>query len=837
MLSRIDEHTMEESDYLHQADSQPIPGYRLLAPLGRGGFGEVWKCEAPGGLHKAVKFVHGGRHILDEQAPAVDELRAIQHVKSIRHPFILTLERVEIVDGVLVMVMELADHSLADLLDTARQAGSPGLSRGAILNYLREASEVLDVMQTQHGVQHLDVKPRNLFLVSNHVKVGDFGLVTTLAAGKSGNCVGAITPRYAAPELFQGEVSANSDQYSLAIVYQELLTGRVPFDGRNARQLMFQHLQNQPDLSALPEGDRLLVARALAKDPQARFPSCMAFVEALLHGHAEVITLPVGSGAPPAAAHDTRRTPPARTARLPSLPMPGPPTAEGTAGLTVTALLTRTPFTEVWAGRAADGSPQLVKVLFGGVGPHLAAARPGSCGHPILLPMQVLAHQPGRMVLTMPAGDRSLRDVLSAHQGRGQPGLPRHQVLQYLRPVAEGLDHLARHQKLFHLGLNPRCLVLEGERCRVADFGLAQLHWQPAGQSLAQLNARYSAPELARGQADAASDQYSLALIYHELLTGVLPAPGVPARKGMAALPCVDRLSEADRPIIARALHPDPRQRWPGLIELFQALEAVPGEAGTTEVPPRQPALPTQVAPRVIGLRLPAPTGAEHQQVRLGTNLSAEAVRERFEGFGQQWNARLTTAEPRHLVYEMQTPGSLWQRWTGRQPRIEVDVTISDPVVAPALGGQLCSEVHVYLLPHNCAREASAQLLQHFGPVLIESVRTHLRVNPRGRAHERTAWLHRLVLRSILADGSLGLPVECQGKDLSLTGIGFYLPGQLPGSLVKLELPKTAQTPATSLQARVVRVQNCGDGWYEVGALFLPPERLPDEEAAAEPGD
>src|SRR5262249_2332463 len=91
-----------------------------------------------------------------------------------------------------------------------------------------------------------------------------------------------LTPLYAAPELFLGSVSHSADQYSLAIVYQQLLTGTNPFQGRNSRQLMVQHVRGTPDLGSLPLSDRPHIARALSKAPADRFPSCSEFVDALL---------------------------------------------------------------------------------------------------------------------------------------------------------------------------------------------------------------------------------------------------------------------------------------------------------------------------------------------------------------------------------------------------------------------------------------------------------------------------------------------------------------------------------------------------------------------------
>src|ERR671933_2974006 len=101
--------------WLREPNAEPIPGYRLIEPLGNGGFGEVWKCEAPGGLFKAIKFVFGDLNALDEEgARAEQELKSLSRVKSVHHPYILSLERFDIIDGRLIIVMELADRTLWD---------------------------------------------------------------------------------------------------------------------------------------------------------------------------------------------------------------------------------------------------------------------------------------------------------------------------------------------------------------------------------------------------------------------------------------------------------------------------------------------------------------------------------------------------------------------------------------------------------------------------------------------------------------------------------------------------------------------------------------------------
>jgi len=243
---------------LHEGD-RPIPGFHLVRRRGRGGFGEVWEAEAPGGFLVALKFVR-----LASRAQTA-ELRALEFVRGIHHPNLLSNFGSWQVDDTLIIGMELADRSLWDRHVEATRQGL-------------EYRHTLDG-RTGIGVQHRDLKPSNILLFGGGAKVADLGLARAMEGETAGH-TGIWTFSYAAPEFFRGETTRQSDQYSLAATYCQLRGGRLPFEG-GAASVTAGHLFGQPDLDGLPEPERPIVERALAKVPGDRWPDCRAFVDAL----------------------------------------------------------------------------------------------------------------------------------------------------------------------------------------------------------------------------------------------------------------------------------------------------------------------------------------------------------------------------------------------------------------------------------------------------------------------------------------------------------------------------------------------------------------------------
>lgn len=134
--------------------------------------------------------------------------------------------------------------------------------------------------------------------------------------------------------------------------------------------------------------------------------------------------------------------------------------------------------------------------------------------------------------------------------------------------------------------------------------------------------------------------------------------------------------------------------------------------------------------------------------------------------------------------------------------------------------------------PFGCSPNDGARLVEGVAPFLLDSLATVLQVTPERCGQNRVAWHYPLWGRFILDHDEWSNAVECRGKDIALTGMGFYLPTGLPTSRVVLTLMTPAQDAVLDVPASIVRVQRCNDDWYEVGARFaldgveFPPETV-----------
>jgi len=284
-------------------------GYRLIKRIGRGGYGEVWQAEAPGGVDVAIKVIFRPLH----HAVAQRELESLDLVKRLRHPFLLQTQAFWSLEDRLMIVMELADGSLQDRLKACSRAGEMGIPVEELLVYTRETCEALDYLHSKQ-VLHRDIKPDNLLLMEHHVKVADFGLARLMQAHQARQTIRG-TPAFMPPESWVGNATEQSDQYSLAGSYVELRLNRHLFPGDDIAGIRFHHLERAPDLEPLSKAEQQVLLKALAKEPTDRFATCMEFWRALRDAVGPV------TGAPP--------TPEAWPDVKPTWRQDGPPSHHG----------------------------------------------------------------------------------------------------------------------------------------------------------------------------------------------------------------------------------------------------------------------------------------------------------------------------------------------------------------------------------------------------------------------------------------------------------------------------------------------------------------------------
>jgi hypothetical protein len=513
----------------------------------------------------------------------------------------------------------------------------------------------------------------------------------------------------------------------------------------------------------------------------------------------------------------------------------------------------QTPLGELWLARGADGLDYRALALCGSFAIDDAVlARLQALEHPELPPSRVFRTPCGRVVMVTDRYEGTLADCFDVCTASGERGIPRTELLRYLRSAAEALDVLRTRTGLSHLGLNPRNLLVDGDRLLLAEFGLVPLVWMGAGQLPAQLNARYAALELYEGHPHPTSDQYGLALIYAEMVSGFHPRPRVSSsglhRRGSAgARPTarldLDLLPSCDRDVITRALSPDPAQRFGSCCELIDALDEAAGRSRNNDLLPVIPAV------RLLNPRAPLPAqlpaiedlvaevAAESEtsgqgglpppasgcvdgmwEYRYPIRVIPGATTLKVHGFSEHWGAEILEERGNTFLLHLEVPeDAVGKRLPGRRRTLEIRLEVRPP---EGKGAGL-TEAYLSIRPLSRSDSNLLAVVDQMGPRLIDSLRNYLCASPERRCEER--WSCPLPLRVYpVVDGQgVGKPLAAVSKNLSRSGVQFLLEQPLEVSQVYLHWYRSTRAGGFALLAQVARVRQIGgtDG-LEVGAFF-----------------
>src|SRR3954447_8458250 len=266
------------------SQSRRIGQFEVQELLGQGGIGQVFAARDTV-LDRLVAIKSLRAELLNDRSFVERFPGEAKNLALLSHPNITTLYTLHEENGALYMIMELVrGRTLENILE---ERGTPFSVEEAVAI----AAQAADGLAYAHemGIVHRDIKPANLILTnSGLLKIMDFGIARAQGSQRmtrDGSIVGTLA--YMSPEQCRGqEVDGRTDQYSLAIVLYEMLTGKVPFEATTDYELMQAHINSPPEWPSrrvpgiAPHAEKALM-KALSKKPHDRFPTLTAFKDAL----------------------------------------------------------------------------------------------------------------------------------------------------------------------------------------------------------------------------------------------------------------------------------------------------------------------------------------------------------------------------------------------------------------------------------------------------------------------------------------------------------------------------------------------------------------------------
>jgi len=292
---------------------QTLGKYKIIEPLGSGGFGTVYLAEDTW-IDKRVAIKVPHRQNLDFS----ELLREPRLLASLNHPNIVTVITAEKQDGTFFIVMEYVPGETLEQIIAAKGA----LDITTALDYTCQIANAVDHAHKQ-GVIHRDLRPANVFVTEKGLlKVGDFGTSRFLEIAAHGTTV-IGSPPYMAPEQFEGRAVFASDLYSLGVTMYQMLTGDLPYETpapADMDKLRTGGLVSPPRLKnpAIPTEIDAIVMHALAGEVGPRYQRAEDLLQDLLSARRTVVRRPAHSAAavaePPPASRPAPRRP--TTARV-----------------------------------------------------------------------------------------------------------------------------------------------------------------------------------------------------------------------------------------------------------------------------------------------------------------------------------------------------------------------------------------------------------------------------------------------------------------------------------------------------------------------------------------